>query len=214
MIRKINGTSGRGFGQGGLFVSTFLTTWILGPGIVMMALSPSYAIDNWAVDGANGTLFVHGALTENACSLEMADAHQDIEMGDTGTGNLQRVGAWGEPVGFKLRLTDCLRSPASSHDVRTGGTVWADNQPAVTVSFRATRDADNPQLVKAQGVSGIGLRLLDSEGGDVRLGSRGRPLLLSPGQNTLSYTVRPERTSAMLVPGYYQATVDFRLSYE
>ncbi|WP_421105895.1 fimbrial protein [Serratia marcescens] len=183
-------------------------------GAIILLLPPSHAADNWAVDGASGTLYVHGALTESACRLEMTSARQDIALGDIGTGRLAGVGARGKPVGFELRLTDCLRSPAGRRDVRTGGMAWADNQPAVTVSFRAIRDADNPQLVKAQGVSGLGLRLEDGQGQDVRLGSRGKPLLLTPGQNTLRYTVTPERTPADLAAGYYQAAVDFHLSYE
>lgn len=181
----------------------------------MIIVSPfSHAADNWAVEGANGTLYVHGALTESTCWLDMTSSRQDIALGDSSTGRLQRAGDRGKPVGFELKLTDCLRSPAGSLDTRTGSTVWADNQPAVTVSFRATRDADNPQLVKAHGVTGLGLRLLDSEGQDVRLGSLGKPLLLTPGQNSLRFTVTPERTAANLVAGYYQATADFRLSYE
>lgn len=172
------------------------------------------AVDNWDVEGANGTLYVQGALTESACRLEMESVRQDIAIGDVGTGRLQTVGARGEPVQFTLRLEDCLRSPAGSRDVRTGGLTWADNQPAVTVSFTATRDADNPQLVKAQGVSGLGLRLESAQGEDVRLGSRGKPLLLTPGQNTLSYRVTPERTPANLMAGSYRAVVDFHLSYD
>jgi type 1 fimbria pilin len=124
------------------------------------------------------------------------------------------VGSQGEPVRFELRLTDCLRNSAGSSDLRRGGTVSADGQPAVTVSFRAVRDADNSQLVKAEGVSGMGLRLEDARGEDVRLGSRGAPLLLMPGQDTLTYSVLPERTSAHLMAGSYRAVVDFHLSYD
>ncbi|VTR51616.1 Uncharacterised protein [Serratia fonticola] len=76
------------------------------------------------------------------------------------------------------------------------------------------RDADNPQLVKAQGVSGLGLRLEDEHGRDVRLGSRGAPLLLTPGQDALTYRVAAERTPAGLVAGRYRAVVDFHLSYD
>lgn len=170
--------------------------------------------DNWDVEGANGTLYVHGALTESACRLDMTSAHQDVALGEVGTGRLQTLGARGEPVRIELRLTDCLRSPAGSRDERTDGLTWAGNQPAVTVSFNATRDADNPQLVKAQGVSGLGLRLESAQGEDVRLGSWGKPLLLTPGQNTLSYTVTPERTPAPLMAGSYRAVVDFHLSYD
>lgn len=181
----------------------------------MFLISPTIlAADNWAVEGANGSLHIHGALTESACRLDMTSARQDIILGDTGTGSMLSTGSRGEPVGFELKLTDCLRSPTEDLDNLTGSRVWVNNQPAVTISFRATRDADNPQLVKAHGVSGLGLRLLDSEGRDVRLGSSGKPLTLIHGQNTLRYTVTPERTPANLVAGYYQATVDFHLSYE
>ncbi|EPK1857969.1 fimbrial protein, partial [Klebsiella pneumoniae] len=73
---------------------------------------------------------------------------------------------------------------------------------------------DNPQLVKVEGVSGLGLRLVDAQGEDVRLGSKGKPLFLRPEQNTLSYAVIPERTLANLNSGSYMAVVDFNLSYE
>lgn len=185
---------------------------------IMLWLLPSAhtqaAVDNWDVEGANGSLYVHGALTQSACRLEMASAHQDIALGETGTGLLQAIGARGEPVRFELRLTDCLHSPAGGRDLRTGGLTWANDQPAVTVSFNATRDADNPQLVKAQGVSGLGLRLETAQGEDVRLGSRGKPLLVSPEQGSLSYSVSPERTPAPLKAGSYWAVVDFHLSYD
>lgn len=181
---------------------------------LLWLLPPAQAADNWQVEGANGVLYLQGALTESACRLEMASARQDIALGEVGSGRLKQPGDRGTPVRFELRLADCLRSPAGSRDLRTGGLVWANNQPAVTVSFRAPRDADNPQLVQARGVSGLGLRLEDGHGRDVRLGERGAPLLLTPGQSTLSYTVAPERTAASLAAGSYRATVDFHLSYD
>jgi type 1 fimbria pilin len=181
---------------------------------MLMLLPRAEALDNANVEGANGSLYVYGALTESACRLEMESAYQDIDLGVVGSANLQQVGDRGEPVTLSLGLKDCLRSPASSRDLRTGGLTWSENQPAVTVSFRATRDADTPQLVKAMGVSGMGLRLRDAGGQDVRLGSRGAPLLLTPGQTVLTYTVTPERTAAALVAGSYWAVVDFHLSYD
>lgn len=196
-----------------LYRVTLMAPLTLGA-ILWLLPSAQAAVNNGDVEGTNGTLYVHGALTESACRLEMTSAHQEIALGDTGTGRLQAIGARGEPVRFELRLADCLRSPAGSRGTRTGGLTWADNQPAVRVSFNATRDVDNPQLVKAQGVSGLGLRLENAQGEDVRLGSRGKPLLLTPGQNTLSYTLTPERTPANLVAGSYRAVVDFHLSYD
>ncbi|MFQ6791101.1 fimbrial protein [Serratia marcescens] len=181
---------------------------------LLWLLPSANAVDNWEVDGANGVLYVEGALTESACRLEMDSARQDLWLGEVATGRLAQPGDRGTPVAFELRLRDCLLGPAVSRDERTGALSWALNQPAVRVAFNAPADADNPQLVKAQGVSGLGLRLLDVHGRDVRLGSRGAPLWLTPGSDTLSYTVAAERTAAALNAGAYRAVVDFALSYD
>ena len=181
---------------------------------LLWLLPSANAVDNWEVDGANGVLYVEGALTESACRLEMDSARQDLWLGEVATGRLAQPGDRGTPVAFELRLRDCLLGPAASRDERTGALSWALNQPAVRVAFNAPADADNPQLVKAQGVSGLGLRLLDVHGRDVRLGSRGAPLWLTPGSDTLSYTVAAERTAAALNAGAYRAVVDFALSYD
>ncbi|RNW04251.1 type 1 fimbrial protein [Serratia nematodiphila] len=181
---------------------------------LLWLLPAAQAVDNWEVEGANGVLYISGAMTESACRLEMDSARQEIRLGEVATGRLAQVGARGVPTAFQLRLRDCLRSPAASRDERTGALSWAQNQPAVRVAFNAPADDDNPQLVKAQGVSGLGLRLLDTHGRDVRLGSRGAPLWLTPGNDTLSYTVAAERTAAPLNAGAYRAVVDFSLSYD
>lgn len=181
---------------------------------LLWLLPAAQAVDNWEVEGANGVLHISGALTESACRLEMDSTRQDIRLADVGTGQLAQPGVRGTPVAFELRLRDCLRSPARNRDERTGALYWAPDQPAVRVSFRAPADADSPQLVKAQGVSGLGLRVLDGHGRDVRLGSRGEPLWLAPGSNVLNYTVVPERTAAPLRAGSYRAVVDFSLNYD
>lgn len=169
---------------------------------------------NWHVEGASGVLQIRGAMTESACRLEMDSARQDIRLGTVGTGRLQQLGDRGDPVVFELRLRDCLRSFAGAREDRSGALSWAANQPAVTISFSAPADADNPQLVKLRGVSGIGLRLTDRADRDVRLGGRGAPLLLTPGSHSLAYRVATERTQAPLSAGVYVAMVDFRLNYD
>lgn len=193
-------------------------------GLVLMAplstvallwmLPAAQAADNWDVEGVNGVLHIRGALTESACRLEMDSARQDIRLGEVATGWLKQIGARGTPVAFELRLRDCLRSQAASRDERTGALSWAPGQPAVRVSFSARADRDSPQLIKAQGVSGMGLRMLDEHGRNVRLGSRGEPLWLTPGSNVLVYRIMAERTAQPLVAGNYYAVVDFHLSYD
>lgn len=181
----------------------------------LWALMPeACAADNWDVDGANGVLHVRGALTESACRLEMTSAYQDVWLGETGTARLAEVGAQGTPVAVQLRLQDCLRAPANNRDDRSGNLLWSAHQPAVSLSFVAPADADNPQLIAVRGASGVALRMVDTLGRDIRLGSHGAPLMLAVGQDRLDYIVTPERTRAPLQAGAYSAHVDFRLNYD
>ncbi len=167
-----------------------------------------------AAPGNSGVLFVHGALTEGACRLEMSSAYQDIWLGDITTGSLSMPGSRAEPVAFQLRLRDCMRMGAAIRDPRLGYRLWDAYQPAVTVSFSAPADADNPQLVQVQGANGLGLRVLDAGKQDVRLGSRSRPQLLALGDNGLQFYVMAERTRAPLLAGAYRAAIDFRINYD
>lgn len=186
----------------------------VGAVLLLLPASQAQAADNMPVDGANGVLRVHGALTESACRLVMTSAYQTVQLGDTGTGRLLAVGDRGTPVAVQLQLKDCLRSPANNRDERSGNLLWNPHQSAVSVSFVAPADANNPQLVQVRGASGLGLRMTDSQGRDIRLGSRGAPLLLTPGQDALHYTLVVERTRAPLQAGAYSANLDFRLNYD
>jgi type 1 fimbria pilin len=165
------------------------------------------------VEGAHGVLYVSGLLTQGTCSLEMDSTRQDVSLGVTSTGTLYLPGDRGDASNFQLRLRDCLPVQTDSLDARNGGIAWSERQPIVRVGFNARMDNENPQLIRAQGVSGLGLRLQDDQGRDVRLGDRGAPLWLVPGDNVLTYRIAPERTSATLLPGRYQSLLNFHLSY-
>ena len=182
--------------------------------MMLWLVSGARAADNWQVEGTNGVLRVRGELTEGACRLEMDSADQSIALGSTPSAALVRAGDRGVPVALQLRLRDCLQSPARNRDERSGNLLWSAQQPAVAVRFVAPADADNPQLVKVYGATGIGLRMTDERGGDIRLGSRGALRPLAVGQSALHYRVMPERTGAPLLPGAYAAQVNFQLSYD
>ncbi|WP_455812644.1 fimbrial protein [Pseudomonas graminis] len=183
-------------------------------GGIFSLITLAHAADNWNVEGANGVLRVHGALTESACRLKMESAWQDIPLGETGTGRLRKVGDRGTSHAVRLMLEDCLPATTRSQDSRTGNLLWSDSQPTVSVSFMAPLDEDNPQLVKVQGAGGLALQLTDAQGRKVRLDGQGSPLLLTPGQNELTYIVTPERTKAPLQAGAWWAQLNFGMSYE
>lgn len=176
--------------------------------------SAQAAVDNWGVDGAYGELHITGALTAGACRLDMTSLFQQVDMGVLPAAALLHPGDQGVPVAVQLQLRDCLPVGGRQRDDRIGSLTWDSIQPVVSVSFAARADDDNPALVKARGASGIGLRLLDSQRRDVRLGARGAPQWLTPYNDQLTYYVVPERTRAPLSPGAFRASVDFRLNYD
>lgn len=184
-------------------------------GISAMLAHPAIAVhDNWNVEGEHGELHVFGSLTEGACSLDMTSARQDVNMGNFTTASLGMPGDQGMPVSVTLKLRDCFRTRGESADHRIGSLVWDTMQPVVTATFVAPADVDNPQLVAVRGAQGFGLRITDRQGRDVRLGDRGAPQWVMPGQDELVYRIIPERTAAPLGAGAWRSVVNFRLNYD
>ncbi|KLF43442.1 fimbrial protein [Klebsiella aerogenes] len=192
-----------------------MINWSRLSGLVLLFFMPQVnAVDNWNVEGAHGVLNISGALVESPCRLEMDNYYQNIKISETSTAKLKRPGDQGAPTYFSLRLKDCLRTPTSVRDENSGALTWTYDQTAVSVTFIGEKDEDTPDLVKAKGVSGMGLRLIHRDGKAITLGQRNKPIILTHGKNVLNYIVTPERTKAPLAVGAYQALVGFRLSYD
>ncbi|NCG54972.1 fimbrial protein [Serratia fonticola] len=170
-------------------------------------------VDNWDVDGAHGTLYVHGALTESACRLAMSSTYQTVELGAVGTGQLQQVGGQGTPVAVQIRLEDCMSSETRNR-TPLGVLLWSPDMPAMKIRFLAPADTQDPRLVAVSGAGGMGLLLSDGKQTPLVLGQFNAPLLVSPGQNQLTYYITPVRTMAGLNAGAFQAQIQFQLSYE
>ncbi|NVZ18273.1 fimbrial protein [Pseudomonas costantinii] len=174
----------------------------------------AHAQEDDDIEGMVGMLNISGSMHETPCSLEMTSLHQTIDLGAVSTSQLQRPGDQATAVAFQLRFTDCHRTAGNIRSERTGNLAWSAYQPVLSVAFSAPADAEDPRLVKVQGITGMGLRLTDALGRDVQLGSRGEPLFLPLGGSTQTWNVQPTRTSAPLTSGAFRAVVDFRLNYE
>lgn len=170
-------------------------------------------VDNWDVDGAHGTIYVQGALTESACRLAMSSAYQTINLDSIGTGQLQQVGQTGIPVAIELRLEDCLSGESRNRN-KLGSLLWSPDMPAMKIRFLAPEDRQDPSLAAVIGASGIGLQLSDVAHRPITLGQYSSSQLVSPGQNKLTYYVTPIRTDAGLNAGAYYALLRFQVSYD
>lgn len=166
------------------------------------------------VDGEHGLLEVKGELVDSPCRLSMDSWDQTVDLGTLSTTDLSSPGARSQPLNFTVHLEGCLVASGRQYDERTGAITRGIDQPVVNVSFVAPADFSDPSLLKLSGVEGIALRMMDDRNSDIRLGSRGVPRLLTPGENQLRWTVVAERTPQVLVPGAFRAVADFRLSYD
>lgn len=178
----------------------------------VLLLMDAYA-DEEPVYGANGLLDISGSLHHEPCILDMTSAYQTVELNTISRSDLARPGDMAPPVAFQLRFLDCRRIAGGLPDARRSTLVWSPYEPVLSVAFVAPADADDPRLVKVKGVTGLGLRLTDTHGRDVRLGAWGAPLFLAHGGDTVTWYVQPTRTPAPLSNGAFQAVVDFRLNY-
>lgn len=182
-------------------------------GLLLVLMGSAHAEDE-DIEGMSGKLNILGSMHEVPCSLEMASMDQTIDLGAVSTSQLQRPGDQATPKAFQLLFKDCQRTAGSIRNERTGNLTWSAHQPVVTVMFVGLADADDARLLKVQGITGMGLRMIDALGRDVQLGSRGQPLFLPVGNSTQTWNVQPTRTSAPLTSGAFRAVVDFRLKYE
>lgn len=170
--------------------------------------------DNWNVDGQHGVLYVSGSLTESPCRLAMTSSYQSVLLGNTETAQLSGKDGHGRPIPFEIELLDCLQTPTSLENTRTGQTAWSSTQPAVKVRFVAPTVPFMPNYARVNGVSGLGLALSDSQGQTLPLGEDSNPVLLASGQDKLTYYVTPVRTSGPLEAGAYTALIAFEMIYE
>ncbi|EKM6455976.1 fimbrial protein [Cronobacter dublinensis] len=181
-------------------------------GAALGFIAPVMADEPVSADG--GTLYVHGVMRENTCRLEMDSAWQDVDLGDISRADVSLVGKMAKPVTVTLYLRDCPEIPTRSANITPLTHTRSAQQPGYQARFVAPTDALNPDLIKVTGVSGIGLRLKDSQGKTVKMAQQGDTVLLNPGQDTVTYTLQTERTTAALVPGPYHAVINFSMMYQ
>ena len=181
--------------------------------LVTLSHAKTSAPGHWGVDGASGKIEVRGILVESACRLDLSSTYQEIDLGILPVSRFRNVGDFGTPVHFSLMLKDCLRTGARAQDERTGNKIIDGFQPSVNISFLATTVVSNSDLVSVSGTSGLGLEIKDEKNGSVILGYPGQPYILSPGQDSLNYTITPVRTGEHVNVGTFRASIFFYMMY-
>ncbi|OTG87570.1 hypothetical protein B9T31_03455 [Acinetobacter sp. ANC 4558] len=165
------------------------------------------------IAGNIGQLYVHGSLTESACSIAMESLDQSINLGNIETARLQQIGDRAEPKTFQIKLEDCISENTDITDDQTGLNTWSNSQPGMKIRFLAESDVLNPNVIHVNGAKGLGLEVNDLNGKAINIDQFSRPKLLNIGQNILTYSITPVRT-ASLEPNAFHAIISFELVYE
>ncbi|WDZ51805.1 fimbrial protein [Acinetobacter vivianii] len=166
------------------------------------------------VEGTIGWLYIEGVMYEAACRIQMDSRWQNIILPAVSTQSLTKLGDTGEVTPFHIKLEGCLRSAGRVMDQQKNTLAWSSQQPIVTMTFAGVATESNPNLFRVNGATGIGLRLIDSKGQQIRPGIRSEPWFLNPGDNTLQFSVALERTATKLMADSYNATLDFQIHYQ
>lgn len=167
-----------------LALLVFLSVQMLGIGC--------YAADPVSADGE---IEVHGKLQEGPCLVSMRSAFQDVVLDNTALANLHNPGDTGKPQQIILHLLGCRTT-----------------ETEMELLFLAKADLDDPNLLKIDGISGVGLRLLNRDGRMIIPGIEHKALFTVG--NDLVYTVIPVRTTAPMSTGNFSAAVNFGIRYE
>ncbi|MBB3320763.1 fimbrial protein [Atlantibacter sp. RC6] len=177
-------------------------------------MTSGYASDADGVSSDQGKIEVHGYLVNGTCLLSMRSKFQEVVLDNSAIGAMKKAGDTGMPTRIAFRLLGCQPVEGFQQSKRSGIKAWSDTQPVITVTFLASSNPEDPSLIQVDNLSGIGLRLMDSQGQQVIPGERGKPQFITTGGNELNYTVIPVRTKAPLIAGKFHAIVNFGMIYD
>ncbi len=177
-------------------------------------LSAMNLVDGSDIDGQHGVIHVSGSLTENPCTLSMDSNNQSISIGNMPFSVFNTKKNDIKSISFQIELLDCLETQSELENFQTGTTVWSSSQPAIKARFYAVTEPFFTNVIKVNGVKGMGLKLTNDANQMISMGNDSLPMLINPGQNKLKYNVIPVRTSGPLTPGNYSALIAFEMLYD
>ena len=167
----------------------------------------------------NGVVHFRGAVMASPCILDSASQEQDIAMGDISARQFHQAGDQSKQVTFVVKMKDCLTGAYEYHRDLPGemtgnrNRVYTTGEQVISLSFSGETDDVNPDLLKVQGVRGLGLRLMDHNGKPLSLNQTHNPYLLPSGDSNLTFIAALESTQKYTGAGSYYGMVRLMLEY-
>ena len=165
--------------------------------------------NNVFADEGHGIVKFKGEVISAPCSIKPGDEDLTVNLGevaDTVLKSDQKSVA--EP--FTIHLQDCMLSQ--------GGTTYSKAKVTFTTANTMTGQSDllkNTKETEIGGATGVGVRILDSQSGEVTLGT---PVVITFNNTNsyqeLNFKARMESPSKDATPGNVYAQADYKIAYE
>lgn len=161
--------------------------------MIISLLTSSYAYS----DDVN--ISFTGSIAYGSCQIAVPD--QLVDLGSASTMNFNSVGDMSVQKKFYIRLNCPIGSPSKA-----------------SVTFEGQHDMIDPSLlaISSDAVKGIAIRLEDSLGQKLPLGSASEINNISQGEIAIPFNVRYQSTSerALISPGVADSFVSFAITYQ
>ncbi|EPT0360583.1 fimbrial protein [Enterobacter cloacae] len=136
-----------------------------------------------------------GRITIATCNIVVGDDNQTVYLGEISTAELNAKGQ-STPVPFTIRLYGCNTS-----------------DKVVKTLFDMTGKGATGPVIPVDGVSGVGLSLLDGAGNRLNFGQTSAGQKIQGGDNVLLYSAYMVKTGAVQA-GNFARLLHYTLSYE
>ncbi|BEM64689.1 fimbrial protein [Serratia sp. IR-2025] len=159
-----------------------------------------------AADQGHGKVTFTGSIIDAPCSISPESSDQTVDLGQISNVALKN-GGQSNPRPFSIDLENC------SFEAIEG--VVQKNKVAVTFSGMESSSVDG--LLGITGTAkGAAVAITDGAGDTIKLGQPTKAQALQEGNNTLNFSAYLQgatASSAVIIPGDFQAVADFTLAY-
>ncbi|HGM5491472.1 TPA: fimbrial protein [Serratia fonticola] len=136
-----------------------------------------------------------GMITVATCNIVVGDDNQTVNMGEISSAELDTKGT-SSPIPFTLNLYGC--DSENKH---------------VRIAFDRTGTGASGNVISVDGVSGVALGLLDSDGSPLYFGRKSVGQKIKKGNNVLLYSAYMAKTGP-ISPGSFSRLLHYTLYYD
>jgi len=167
--------------------------------VAALAVVSSSAFAQSTPAGNPGLITFQGEIVAGACGISADTFDQTVPLGQVPANIFKQAGDRSPAQNFNIVLTDCDTTTAKN----------------AFFTFTGTEDQTNGKLFATTGsATNVGIRLQSGSEYLDNGGEQQAPVILSNGNNTVSFAAMYEATAATVTPGVADSTANFTVRYQ